>query len=333
MTKVAMFPNPSAARYWRLEDPAIYLRQKGFEVEIVDTGINDAVADWADIYVLQGIVDKQGIATLYAYQQERGKKIVVEQDDRIEIEATNPHKQHHNITDAAEVIKTTMGIADMVTTTTKYLARKLKDYNPNVRVLPNYLNMRRWDLPKQTSHNDRLRVGWAGSITHLPDLVSILPVLRKIQSELDVEYVFVGEPRLKNYIKGLKAECMLGVPFEAWPSKLHGLRLDIGLAPLRNTEFNRCKSNIKFLEYAIAKIPGVYSKTVYSRKNFDSRKRGVISFNEDQWYLALRNLIICKSLRDDVATSAYAHVRQQYNLESNIYKWVDAYNSLTVPKS
>ena len=36
-------------------------------------------------------------------------------------------------------------------------------------------------------------------------------------------------------------------------------RLDIGIAPLLPTEYNRCRSDVKYLEYAAKGVTGIYS--------------------------------------------------------------------------
>lgn len=330
MIKIAAFPNPSASRHWRLETPFKYLnRMGGYDARIIDGGISEDVAKWADIYVLHGVVDKEGIALLYTYQQEFGKKIVVEQDDRIEVDLDNPHAKDHEVKDAAETIKATMGIADLVTTTNKFLRRKLLPHTKNVAVLPNYLDIEVWDLqPKRVNDSGSIRIGWAGSITHMRDLDMIAPILRRIAGEFPkVELVLVGEPRAKKLFEGIKHECMYGVPFEAWPAKLHSLRLDIAVAPLQKTDFNKAKSNIKFQEYSIASIPGVYSKTVYCYNKIEPR-RGLIADDPEQWYLCLRNLIVSSNLRSDIKENAYAFVRSWYDIENHVNEWHTAYRTL-----
>lgn len=330
MIKIAAWPNPSAARHWRLEAPFKYLNHMGeYDARIIDGPITDEVAAWADIYVLHGIVDREGIATLHAYQKEQGKKLIIEQDDLIEVDEHNPHAKDHEVKQAAETIKITMGIADAVTTTTKPLARRLRHYNSNVIVLPNYLDMETWDLPiKKVNTSGTIRIGWAGSITHLRDLDMVAPVLRRIMSEYPkVELVLVGEPRARKLFEGYKVEVMYGVPFEAWPAKLHSLRLDMGIAPLQATEFNKAKSNIKFLEYSIAKVPGVYSKTVYCTNKIEPN-RGMIAYDMEQWYACLRNLIVSPALREDMRLSAYSFVRSWYDLETHTPERDKAYKSL-----
>lgn len=331
MNKIVGFANDSGSRYWRLEDPFKYLRQRGFDAYTYDGGINKLIGNLADVFVLQSCTDKNGIALLYQLQQERGKKIVVECDDYLELNEDSPFKKDHEIYDAKFVITQTMKIADMITTTTPYLAKQLKKYNKNIVVLPNYVDMDRWILPYLPNESGKIRIGWAGSITHLEDVRIIVEPIRRICREFkNVQLVVIGDPRVGTLFEGLPVETMLGVPFEAWPAKLFSMRLDIGLAPLRDTLFNKCKSNIKWIEYSLASIPGVYSPTVYSMNNEHmDGVYGMIAENEEQWYRCIKNYIICENLRKDIAEKARSCITTGYTLKTNIKKWVKAYKSLT----
>lgn len=336
MIKVVGFPNSSGSSYWRLVDPFKYLNSTGkYQCVVSNEGITDEIAAWADIYVLKGTIDKQGIATLHAYQQEKGKKIVLDQDDRIEVDEESPHKIDHDRYQAQQIIEILAGISDMITTTTPYLKSALKKYNSNIKVLPNYMDMNRWDLPKLPQMKNKLRIGWAGSLTHMADLALVSAPIKKVLREFpETQLVIMGDSRIADMFSGYDVEYVPGVPFDEYPSRLHGLRLDIGIAPLKVTPFNKCKSNIKYLEYGIAKVPSVCSHIVYGKRNLDTRKRAIVAQSPTQWYLALRNLVVSKNLRQDIRLSAYTHVRQQYDLKNHIYKWDQAYSSLTVsPKS
>lgn len=323
MIKVAAFPNGSGSTYWRLVDPFKYLNQTGkFDCRIIDTGINDEVAQWADIYVLQGCVDRQGINLLHAYQQGAGKKIVVDHDDALEIESNNPHLREHQLTNAPEVIAITMGIADMVTTTTPYLANRLKQFNSNVVVLPNYMDLDRWKLATHHNTSSRQRLGWMGSITHLEDLKLIEKPLKHAMKKFNCECVFMGDPRIADLFKGYPVEVILGQPFDFYPYKLHGLRIDIGLAPLRDTEFNRCKSPIKIMEYAICHTPCIASDTT-PYNCFDVPH--FIANTETQWMGVLNNLLSDPSNYQNVGLEAYNKVVEDYSLSDHIGEWIKAY--------
>lgn len=327
--KIAMWGNDSGSKYWRLIDPAKYLRQAGLDAQIMEGPITEDIAKEADVYVLQSCVDKDGIALLHAYQQEFGKKLVVDVDDFMQINEDSPFHMEHAMTDAYEVMKATISVADMVTTTTQTLASKLRELNNNVKVLPNSMDFDRWDHPKLKNTSNRIRIGWAGSITHMNDLKMIVEPLKRICDEFpQVELVFVGEQRIEKEFKGYPVNIVLGVPFEAWPDRLHGLRLDIGLAPLEDNEFNRCKSNIKWQEYSIAKIAGVYSPTVYQHNGFEP-KFGLVAYDSDHWYRAIKTLIVNTQLRHEIAENAHRKAQISFNLKRNITKWLQAYRSLT----
>lgn len=335
--KIAAFPAPSGSAVWRLVDPFKHLKKFGIEAEIAREGINDEIAEWADAYVLQNTVSKEGIALLYAHQQENGKKIIVDMDDFFELNDDNPYKLYHEMADAKSVIKKTLEIADLVTTTNKYLKSKLEKYARNVVVLPNYPDKKRWDVqPKHRNTSKTLRIGWAGSFTHLDDLKMITPALKRICAEFPVQLVFTGEMRIKEHLQGLPVECIPGVPIEAWPHRLAGLRLDIGLAPLRDTEFNKCKSNIKFYEYSLAKIPGIYSDVVYKLDGSGEHRDqtifdgnwGTICTTQEEWYQAIKNYITHPELRDDIANRAYTYVSQSCMLDDHASEWAKAYKNL-----
>lgn len=333
--KILAYGNSTGAWNWRLKDPLSLLAKRGYDVHCEQSeAINEEAVKWADLIILSSVVDKEGIALIRQYQVEQGKKVVVDSDDGLSLNDDSPFKPEHSLAQASEVIKITMGMADMVTTTTKYLAKELSVLNPNVMVLPNSMDMKKWDLPKSTNTSNQFRIGWAGSVTHLDDLKMIVSPLKRVMDEYpNVKLIMVGETRIAEEFRGYNIETMLGVEFNAWPQRLNGLALDLALAPLRDTPFNRCKSNIKFLEYSIAKIPGVYSPTVYNppfgggHTPFDGNL-GHIAFNEDQWYRCIKNMILSKELREDITNKAYAHVTRRYNLATNVNLWERAYLSL-----
>lgn len=82
------------------------------------------------------------------------------------------------------------------------------------------------------------------------DLDVILEAIEKTADE--VQWVFFGyaPPKLDKYIKAKKIECHGGVNIFNYPEVFSRLNLNVVVAPLQDNEFNRCKSNIKWLECA-----------------------------------------------------------------------------------
>lgn len=329
--RITYAPNASGAKYWRLEHPFKYLaKEEGFEIVLGD-GINEEQVKNTDVFVLQGCVDKKGIALLHAYQQERGLKIVLDIDDHLEVDQSNPNWVQHQHLDALNTVKITAGIADMITTTTPYLKRYLDKLNPNVVILPNYMDMEYWDGPVLPNSSKEIRIGYLGSSTHLDDLTQIRqPLIDILHEHKNVKLVLVGDMRYRELFEGYNVEVQLGVPFENYAKKLRGLRLDIGIAPLQEKKFNNYKSPIKCMEYGICSIPVVASRTRFYQDFLDERKDGYLAYRYIDWWAPLEALIINEKRRKRMGKALRNKVMTEYNLADKIYLWKDAYNGLNI---
>lgn len=325
---IIAYGNDTGSKSWRMEHPFKYLRKKGIDAWVSDEAITDKALDWADIIVMNSVTHKPSLAKVYEAQQTKGKKIVIDVDDWFDLNPDSPFVKEHELQDAKSTMTRMIEVADLVTCTTRILESKIAKINKKVRILKNYMDLEFWDVSKEVNTSDKIRIGWAGSITHYDDLQMVINPLKRIMDEYPAEVVFVGDTRLQDHFKGYPVTTMLGVPFEAWPMRLSGLRLDIGLAPLKATDFNKSKSNIKWQEYSIAKIPGIYSPTVYEVDGFEP-KFGIIALDEDHWYRAIKHYIDYPQRREEVKENSYQHVTRNYSLEKHINEWIDAYTELT----
>jgi hypothetical protein len=96
--------------------------------------------------------------------------------------------------------------------------------------------------------------------------------------------------------------------------------LDIALAPLADNAFNRCKSNIKLLEYGIAGVPIIasmvgpyfhgYGMTAISRAGTPS-----------EWFDSLEALIEHSEYRVDNAQRNLEVIRSKYTMEAGMAAW------------
>ena len=57
---------------------------------------------------------------------------------------------------------------------------------------------------------------------------------------------------------------------------------DVAVAPLHDTAFNRCKSDLKFLEYAALGLPGIYSDVVPYKHAVRHEETGLLTENTDR---------------------------------------------------
>lgn len=96
-------------------------------------------------------------------------------------------------------------------------------------------------------------IGWAGSLGHTHDIARIAPPILEIcQNRKDVRFAFMGNREQYERVFGREPQPAFSYrepgSLEDYYAFLEGL--DIGLAPLDDTAYNLCRSDVKFLEYA-----------------------------------------------------------------------------------
>lgn len=319
--------------------------------------IDPAPIDWADTVVFNRHydVDINTLRNLMTYAKMNGKKVIYETDDLLEaLNFSNP--MYQQIQYHVAQVRMMASIADVCTTTGEEIQKELLKYNSNVQILPNCVDPEKWTLRK--GGNKKIKVGYAGGSSHSEDLLMILDVVKDLQEEIDFEFTIFGlapiawekfianlekrhaqetqdKPNLNPaewYAKTMELDKKLKeikwkqepfVPIEEYNQKLSELNFDIGLCPLVDTKFNRCKSAIKFYEYAMvgtaclaSKIPPYEGEVNYNAKN-----------KHDKWKTKLRNLVQDEKLRDFITIEQREWVLKNRDIRSNIHLWEQAYNN------
>lgn len=330
--KILAYPTGSAARYFRLDPIGKYIMRgsaNSFYVSLDPMSDNDLGV--ADVVILQQTCSPERIKQAKEHSIKEKKLLVAELDDYFTINEDNPRYEKFVAKEAEKWLEVLCGVADVITTTTDYLANTIKrrlkknKVKKDVVVLPNYLDMEMWDLPILGNYSDEIRLLWAGSASHRDDMKFIVPVIKRICEKYpQVKFLYCGDFKLKPLFEGINSEYIDAVPFEAWPAKLHSLRADIGVVPLLDNEFNRCKSNLKYLEFGISGIPSVYSNVVYEKTVRDS-ETGFIAETEDDFFEKLCFLIESPELIEKIAAAAYLDVKTNYDLKDHALDWLNTY--------
>ena len=164
-------------------------------------------------------------------------------------------------------------------------------------------------------HPRRKVVGYMGTFTHDDDLAMVEPALREIWQRHPggVEFQFVGVVGRKETMRAL-----LGLPvrvFRPTPKQAEyprfmpwfsgHFRWDIAISPLRDVPFNRCKSDIKFLDYSAIGAAGIYSRVPAYESSVCHLGTGWLVENDvGAWTQALEALLSDDRLRTQLAYNA-----------------------------
>lgn len=318
--------------------------------------IDPADLDWADVVVFNRHYDvgTNTLLNVMKYCKVQGKLVVYETDDLLDqLDASNPMFQ--DMQGHKDQVRMMASFADVCTTTGPDIRRELMRYNDNVKVLPNCVKLDTWGI-RPRSHK-RLRVGWAGGSSHAADLQIVIDVVKRLKEEHDFDFVIFGlsdKPwrqhvsRLKKrhlkqarqypnmrpatwYTETMKlAEMLEGLKFEHVPFVQHSLYneklretdLDVGLCPLVDTVFNRCKSAIKFYEYAMVGTACLSSKMppYEGEVGYEAKPRF------EDWYRKLKRLITDNAFREELADSQRKWVVEHRNIDELGFLWEAVYN-------
>jgi len=304
----------------------------------------------ADIVVFQRPSEWQKVAVLPLLKK-AGKKIVFDNDDTYKENAGIPTKvrgKNHKkiLKNINKNLDTFIKNADLVTTTTEFLADEYRKLNPKVIVLPNCVDPDDWEEPLK-NETDKVRIGLVGSVLVNQEYKPIIPLLREIDKRDDTQLVILGLP--KDYPKDSPVKKAYNVEIDFWNSfkkldwqqwvphrehndKLNELRLDMMLIPRNDSYFNRCKSNIKFLEASMLEIPVIAQgfsdgKSPY-QVNPQDKEHMLIAEKKSDWKKWVDYLIKNPDIRKDMGKRAKQYVIENYNIQNKYELWEKAYNTI-----
>ena len=276
--------------------------------------------------------------------REQGKKIVMDTDDTYK--DIDEHKFQYLLNRIESSMNKFAKQADLITCSTQFLADEWKTINPNVVVLPNCVDPDAWPEPLR-NEGEKVRIGIVGSTAYQSDLEEFKPILEALSKRTDVQLVLFGLPpknettekivqpaHKKDYAfwESLNIEWQPLVPMAEYFDTLNELKLDLMLIPRADRYFNRCKSNLKFLEASMLEIPVIAQgfktdDSPYQQNPEDKQFMIVVTENTD-WEEAIDTLVKNKDLRKEIGKKAKEYVIANYSIADHINKWEKAYELL-----
>lgn len=162
--------------------------------------------------------------------------------------------------------------------------------------------------------DSKIIIGYlSGTITHNDDFKLIMPSIIKILKKYPNVYLqIVGLLDLPEEMEDVKDK-VLTSPFMDWKDLPKLIRsIDINLAPLEDTIFNEAKSENKWTEAALVKIPTVASNVGAFKSAIVANETGLLCDNLKDWEENLSKLIENKEYRETIALNAYNEVMKHH---------------------
>lgn len=327
-----------ACSYYRIAKPLECLtnhqvRVVGREFETIGTSEATKMQEIFsnnDVIFSQYSPNQKMNAWLFSMRDHFRRKIVLDMDDSyLNVPPHNSQYEKFKAGTAERANFTAaMSLCDAITVSTEPLKRemeqhlkKLYGFTPPIFVIPNMNDVNDWAF-SPIPEDDVITIGYMGSTSHKEDLKFILPVLGDIVKKY---------PKTKVSIIGMLETAEVREMFNTWDEStlkqatifrgsatftefrknLAQFPLDIGIAPLIDSPFNRDKSHIKWMEYSMYEIPVIASKTypyyfdILGRKTIQHNETGILVKNKPaDWFNAIERLIHDRPLRKRLGANA-----------------------------
>jgi len=240
-----------------------------------------ALMDDADVLVLCDVVDADFLPIIAARRRRRRLTVYEINDHFLAPQPWNPTAYLATNLISRSLSSQLARHADCLQLTVEALERRFGHLNPRRAIFANQL----WEAPVLPP-GDALaavaaapvRIGWGGSVGHREDIKWVIPVLRGVLSRHpEVILSIMGDTSLGDLFAWAprgRFEFNPGGSIDAYRTFVDGL--DIGLGPLLPTEFNRCRSDVKFLEYTAGGALSICSDLEPYRRTIRDGENGLL---------------------------------------------------------
>lgn len=215
-----------------------------------------------------------------------------------------------------------MEISNILWTSNANLKRKYGVYFERSYVIDIPVNIQ--EIKKKSSQNniknkDVVKVCFAGSSDHIHMVDKMLsPVINHIAEKYSNEVYFyiigVKPQKIKEYINIKIVEYFNNI--QEYYEFVKKNKIDIGLAPLEESDFTSCKYYNKFLDYTCNGMVGIYSDIEPYKLIVKNEFNGMLAKNEEtSWEELLEKLILSKELREKIYFNAVKEVKENFSYE------------------
>ena len=303
-----------------------------YDEEKVNVGLARQMGTGIVIRQRRGYQSVQEALAMTKRLREQGLLIVYEMDDNpIRWQQRNVRTKHMDYV-----------AAHAVQVSTPELAEVMRQYNPHVFIFENQL----YDLPEPRDYAAEAEASggrvviFFGALNRTEEWQDILPALNRAAAKYrgkvffrvlsDQGFFDALETEDKEFLRSANDYDGQYVSYDVYTKALHGS--DISLLPLHPTEFNRTKSDLKFIESAGHGAVVLASPTVYARTVVDGCT-GFLYRDAEMFEARLEMLIEHPAQRQAVARAAYGYVRdhrmmsQHYLERVRAYRWMAAHQA------
>ncbi|PMR65931.1 glycosyl transferase [Streptococcus intermedius] len=322
---------PQCTRY-RVLNKAEQLRKNGFSVKVVNASeFQVSQAQYASHIIIYRASWSIQLQLLCDLAKSENKPVYFDIDDLVfdtvytdQLSYTQglSEKEKGNYDAGVRNYGKMLAACDGAITSTNQLKEELLKYQDTVLLNRNLASSELMEVSScfikdYNQQSQQVKIGYfSGSISHNENFELIKPALKKLLEAYPfIELHIVGHLDIPTDMKVYEQQIIVHdyVDWKTLPQLIS--QVDINLAPLVDSIFNRAKSEIKWLEAAMVKVPTIASDIGAFADMVIDGQTGLLA-KEDEWKEKLDSLIFSAELRQKLAENAYHFVLENCSLDN-----------------
>lgn len=261
--------------------------------------------------------------------KEMGKFIIVHCDDDL----LNIKDSFHDLPWRKESLIKLLHISDIFSSSSKRIVKKYITFMEKKRSFIFNTSVEQENIviknfSQDYFNNTSIKVLYAASSTHRLFFEKYInPILEKVVQKYGkrVSFTFIGVKPVIDYETIKKGQFYFydSMPLAEYRDFVNSGYYDIGLAPLEISEFTKCKYFNKYLEYSMAGMMGIYTKTEPYTDVIVNGVNGLLVENDpDEWMSAICHAIDNSSLRAQIILNAQKDILNKFNPDILFEKFI-----------
>lgn len=247
------------------------------------------------------------------------KKFIYDFDDAIWLPNYSSHNAKFHKLKQYEKVHKIMKWAHKISAGNQYLGDYAAQFNDSQRIvqLPTTIDTENYHNQIKKHHENKLIIGWTGTLTTSKYVQFILPILRKLEQRYQFEFCMISNEDPEYDLKSFK--------FKRWKkeSEIEDLlHFDIGIMPLEEDQWSKGKCGFKALQYMALGIPPIVSPVGVNTDIVQHNVNGLVCNTAEEWERAFERLMVYPELRERLGKEARKTIEQQYSVKANTEKFL-----------
>jgi glycosyltransferase involved in cell wall biosynthesis len=238
------------------------------------------------------------------------KKYTLDFDDAIWIPNFSSANARFQRLKAYWKVKHIIRWSEDVTAGNRFLADYAEQFSQNVRIVPTTI-----DTTKQhnilVDHTKKpIVIGWTGTHSTMRYLDFIVPILQKLETEFEFEFLVISNQKPDYDLKSLR--------YKDWEleTEISDLaQIHIGIMPLISDQWSEGKCGFKALQYMSLGMASIVSPVGVNTTIIQDGENGFIANSPEEWKNALRKLLTAQELRERIGKSARKTIEEKWSVE------------------